>query len=469
MSYINFKIHQFYVFSLIICCLPIGLIIFENYELQFAVLLLLASVAVLVSIISVPFINNYDLIIVFISVFIGIYMMTILPFATTYYQIIFILPVIYYVLTLSRININSIIHSSILKKKDIGFFIAFLIPFLISVMIYNLKDLKDPSGIFKLINYLFGGIYLSVYIPQKCLAIEVNYKKFLRLFPYIGLFTAIIGIISIFVRFTPAQKPGFAPSFFVSQNTAAFLLSFCIPVTLYLILFKRKYSSDFENKKLFIFSLILMFINLLFTFSRAGYISVIFSVFVILYFKSRRIFLITLIIFLAISGLLFSFLTTEKGASTLLSRVGLIYAAIEMLKSSFERFLWGYGMVSVFDAFQDFKDSLGIPFDTVKYPHNFILFYIMQSGFISFIPLVIYFIHYFIRSIRHLISFGAQRDEIVLPFAITFSLLIQSLFEDTLLMPQYYIFTLFTIFFGMLRYFLNKKPKNQFRINSVPL
>jgi len=278
-----------------------------------------------------------------------------------------------------------------------------------------------------------------------------------------GLIFSIAGIITFFVSFSKSQKPGYSCGFFINPNTNAFYASFFIPITLYYILFKKDTFHSNSIRIKYIFGLIIMLINLFLTFSRAGYVGIAISFAIIIYFYSKKKFVAFIILGIILIQQSIPFLTM-KGGSTI-ARLGLLYAAIELLKSSHSGFLWGFGTMSVFEKYADYKDFLGISFDPVNYPHNFVIFYIMQFGIISIIPLIIFFINFFYKSFKYILK-KAKNDVTILFFTITISILIQSLFEDTILVPQFFVYPLFLIFFGMLRKEINSEPELSKKINT---
>ncbi len=123
-----------------------------------------------------------------------------------------------------------------------------------------------------------------------------------------------------------------------------------------------------------------------------------------------------------------------------------------MLKSSRIGFLFGFGSSSVFNVFQEFKFQLGPLLEDISYPHNFILFYIMQFGVISFVLLLFYLLRLILFYYKKLNSDFENYKFYLLPFVIVISLFFQSLLEDTILFPEFFVFNMFLTFLGFLIY-----------------
>lgn len=431
--------------------LPFGLILFQQNELSYALLLLLIpSLILFLSYTLLEKRFELDEMIFYSIIFLGIFVMSIFPYSEQFQSyIVFAFSLILIFLFLSKVDIKNVLNLTLGNKKDSLFFKVFILLFLISVIGYNFKDFINIYGFFKIFYFIFGGLFLSVYIPNRILSDKIKIKRFFKVLFIIGFLSSIAGIITIFYSFHPTQKPGYAYGLFLNANTNAYLASFYIPVTLYALLYKKDIFYNGSLRNFYIIGLILMIINLLFSYSRGGYIGTATSSALLLFFYSKKRFISIIIILALFNSQLLPFLTVKGGSN--LSRIGLLYAAFEMLKSSSDGFLWGFGTVSVFTKFELVKASLGGLFDPVNYPHNFILFYIMQFGIISLIPLIYFIGKYLFKSVKCIFKKVENRDEIIIYFTIVFSILMQSLVEDTILFPHFFVFPIFLVFFGMLR------------------
>jgi len=416
--------------------------------------ILFASIASLLLVSHITNLNfDYEEFILYFVLLFGIVVLSVFPLGGKFQSLSFIaVPFIFFSYYLTKLKIEKIIFLRIGKKHDAKSFLLFLIPFLVSVVIINSSDFINLFGLLKIVNFFLVGFFFTSEIPKLFSKYSDKFKRFLNFIVYFGTINSVAGIITYFIP-SLATKGGFANGFFINPNTNAFFTIFSITVTLYFIFFEFKEKVDFQNKIKFYVFLLFLLINMLLTYSRAGYVGTLVSVLILLFLHSKKKFFLILpvIAFLVVK---FISLMSLKGGSTF-ARLGLIYAAFEMLKSSNQGLMWGFGTISVFEKFEAFKSGIGEFFDPVNYPHNFILFYIMQFGLISLIPIFIYFSGYLIKSFKYLIKRNKfQNNYFVLFFTIFVTIFIQSLFEDTILFPQYFVYPMFLVFFGYLRLYI---------------
>lgn len=389
------------------------------------------------------------------SFLICIYVLTIFPGGSSLKSVpTIVLSAMFTLIFVNKFNLESVFFykTSEFKSDKLIIFI-FIVLFFISVFIINIKDILNQFGISKILLFLLCPVFYCLYFPEVYFNKPQIIKFLLKFFIILGTITGFIGII--FYYFSINQNPSVlnaSSAYFVHPNTAAFVYSFSAPVVIYLLLFE-KYRFSKPEIMTMIFSLIIIYAGLILTISRAGYLAIFISSFILVYFKNKKLLLLFLILFgtffyLFLQGFVFS-----KGSVSSVSRLGLIYSAIELLKSSREGFLWGFGTISVFDIYSDYKLQLGPLIEDVPYPHNFILFFIMQFGVLSLIFLLIYLIKLIYSTIRTLNNTPEKNKFLILPLAVVVSLLFQSLLEDTILFPDYFVFHFFLIFFGFIVYF----------------
>jgi len=146
--------------------------------------------------------------------------------------------------------------------------------------------------------------------------------------------------------------------------------------------------------------------------------------------------------------ILFNVTTSEKGASTIVGRAGLLATGIEMLVNNKNGMLWGFGIENNFKVFEETKNSL-LFLETHNYPHNSLLFLTLVFGAV---PVSLFIIFLAKRIITLLILF--IRDKLsmisVLSFSVVISVFTQAFFEDFVLFPEYYMYHLILIFIGLL-------------------
>lgn len=327
-----------------------------------------------------------------------------------------------------------------------------VLAFFISVFLVNISDLKSFAGISKAVVILGGSIFYLRYLPEEIERNPSVWNVLLKFMVIFGVLTAVFAILFYVLGYNvnPAA-PGASSSYFKHPNTSAFVYSLSAPIIVYFLLFEKEYISDVLFWALLAGSFI-VYIAMLLTMSRAGYIAILSSSAILLFLKNKKLFYLWLLmVAIAVVFFLQPFLF-GKGSASSISRLGLLYSAIEMLKSSNIKFLFGFGIISVFEEFTNFKLQLGPLLEDVAYPHNSILFFIMQFGLIAFIPTLIFLSYLLLRSVRLLKSDLEGNRQFIIPFTVVVSILFQSLLEDTVLFPEFFVFHVFMIFLGFLFY-----------------
>jgi hypothetical protein len=370
---------------------------------------------------------------------------------------------IVYLLTKNINNKSSVTHLKInnaFEKILLGAFFLFIF---VSMIVVNFKDFVTPQGFSKCFIFIFGGYFFGYYIPKLFFLNKNFINLFVKFIFYIGFSASIFGIITLLVpKINPTNElPGTAISFFMHPNATAFLYCYTIPCALYLIFFEKN-KTDIE-KLFFSAGFYLMIFNQILTISRSGFAGVCIGIIIFFMFYSRKYFYLLLLILPVAYVFFVSDFTASKGAGTLIGRVGLLATAYTMLTDSNSGLLWGFGTSSIFDLFEDVKLSLGIA-DSHNYPHNSIVFYILQFGLISAIPLFFFFFFKIGKAIRMLFKRYENFGILLLAVTIIISTFIQAIFEDFVLFPEYYMFHFFMLFFGIMvvfssshTFFINKK------------
>lgn len=408
--------------------------------------------------------NSIELCMAFSSILLSIYVLTILPGAKViqaYTGIVFSFFYSFYIIF--KINLSKIVKVPVSRFISPNLIILiFFIFFLISVFVVNLQDLKSIYGISKISILIICPLFYCYYFPEVYSNKPVIIIFLLKFVILLGFITGIFGIIFQILGYNILPGASNASlSFMRHPNTVAFIYSFSAPVTLYLILFEKNRLSSVQRILTWI-SLLIIYYGMLITLSRSGYLAIFASSIILLYSYNKKIFFVFLILFLLAFSAFFQIFVLAKGTGSSVSRVGLIYSAIEMLKSSNIGLLWGFGTISVFEIFSDFKIQLGPLLDDVDYPHNAILFFIMQFGIFSLGAILIYFFNILHKANRILKNDFKNTKFLLLPKAIVISIFIQSLLEDTILFPDFFVFHLFLTFFGFLVYYLRKTELKEF-------
>lgn len=444
---------------IVFCAITFSIVIIasliDKYSYNLVIIILFVIICVIAFLFFIEF--NFKLIKV-ISILIlsfGIYAYSGFPgrnFFAQYNYFIFS----YLLLFLSLIhsyfpNVENIRFCS--NKFEYSLLLLLLFALIISIF-YNYSDLLKLNGIPKILNYLFSAIFFSFIFPKFLLLNETKLYLFLKILVYFGIFCAVIGIISMFIEINPYSQDGLAVSIFTHPNATASIYNFTIPPTLYFLFFRRNLLSLIE-KTLMLSGLVVSVFALLFTYNRTGIISLGIIFLIMAYYYSKKLLLIIVPILAYAFNFIMTHFITIKGATTVISRFGLLSVAIEMLRSSTMSLLWGYGTISTITIFEQVKIYFGV-FDVNNNPHNIFIFYVLQFGLISAIPL---FVYLFIIIIKSSVKFFKKNPNKIFltSFSICLSLLFKNLFEDELILPQYFQYNLFLIFLGIMIYLSNKK------------
>lgn len=397
------------------------------------------------------------------------YILTILPAGKTIQNfliiIVFILFTLYFIV---NVDLSKIVLLNLSKLNFDNYLILLLLfIYFVSAVIFNFKDFKTVFGFAKTITFIVCLVFYCYFFPAfysknpKLLKVSLNYLVFL------GLITGIFGILFYIFNFNEIPSATNASlSFFRHPNTVAFIYTLTFPIILYSLLFEGK-NISIMKKLFYLISISVIFISLLLTLSRAGYIAVSVSSVILLLYHKNKIVLILIVLFVVIFSTFFLSLILSKGSVSTISRIGLLYAAVEMLRSSLNGFLWGFGSSSVFETFTEFKYQLGPLVEDVAYPHNFILFFIMQFGIFAFIVAAIYAFQLLYQISKILKAKFEQNKFLILPFSIVIGLLFQSLLEDTILFPDFFVFHIFFFYFGILVFSRKNDGLQNINFNSL--
>jgi hypothetical protein len=195
-----------------------------------------------------------------------------------------------------------------------------------------------------------------------------------------------------------------------------------------------------------------MIFSVLFTYSRAGILAMVVEIMVFAFFYSKVVFAFIFPVFAASGMVVFNSFLAVKGVASAFSRTALIAAAITMLRSSKTGLLFGFGAYSARKDYKIVMESLGIFEKNIDFPHNFILFYIMQFGLVSFILLSIFILFHLGKSFSNISKFkdSYYSKLLAMVLSITMGIFVQSLLEDMILFPQYFVFHLTLVFVGIL-------------------
>lgn len=465
MKYIEKNIISIFFSAFVLLVVTLSIILTElSYKyLTLSFLIGLMTILILIILEYVDllyFLKNFHIFLIFTNFLLLVFLFTAIPIVfeiltggirTVSFFFLVILVLLFSDKKREKFNFNG----NYFEKLSLSFLI---ISFFISTLIFNPFDYLDIYGGFALLTFIISPIILFYYFPRLIIKELKVYSYFILMVFSLGFFGAVYGLITVVIPETNPLNtlPGFSISIFQHPNANAFLYGYSIPVTIYIYM-KYKDSLGSLKKGILISSIILMIINQLLTRSRSGNITMLIGIFIFLFFYSRKLSVVFIIIIPIVIYYIFQF-TTEKGAGTVLGRVGLLFSAFEMISSSKEGMLWGFGISSYSPIYETFKSSLWVS-DIHNYPHNSIVFLVLRFGVVFTVSLIIFILYHLSIAIKNLLLLKINLDY-TLCLSICSTVLVQSILEDFILFPEYYLFHFFLVFFGLLVLY-NKNEKSK--------
>lgn len=355
-----------------------------------------------------------------------------------------------------------------LTKPQFFLLIIFLFLFFYSIAIINTKDLFTIEGLTKIILFISSSFLLPSFFCSELLYNKNYLNIFLKSLVYLGIFCAIMGIMTMITDINPYSAKGIATSLFTHPNATGSIYNFTVPPIFYYLFFKKN-EINYTERVVFIIGLIISFLSLLFTFSRTSILSILLVIIFFSFYYSRKLFICTMLLIPLAYFIFVSSFISSKGTLTIIARFGLLQTTYTLLQDKTVSFFWGYGTISYKEIFESTKLLLGIG-DPNNNPHNIFLFFILQFGFIPFIPLFLFILLVSYKSIMELLK-KSPEPLMLLSCSICFPLLIKNMFEDLLIFPEFILFPLFIVFFGFILYYVNYRTKYNYfaHINNPAL
>jgi len=412
----------------------------------------LISAVLLVVFFSAYFLNEYlkqnDYLMLLVISATTLYAMTVLPGWTILNKnSVIVVALCYFIWFISKFNFSFLVK----KMKNFSFwnavFVLQVLSLVLSILVFNLKDFFQLIGFAKIIVLTGSAVFFGLYIPSKINQNPELMQFIVKGLVYSGLFASIGGLITIISNVNPYSSiPNSAISFFAHVNLPTFLYMFSVPAALYSIFFRKNDTTVYFRFLLFV-SVILMILNVFFTYNRAGIIAISVGIGVLTLFYSRKILIgMAILVVPMLSVITTIFLT--KGTATVLSRLSLYLVAFEMMQSSLIGFLFGFGIETNYLIFHKIKIANSV-IDMHDYPHNSYIFFILQFGVI---PLALTLLSFLILlyKVFSLILKKKGDNQIYLSLSIVLSVAIYALFEDFFLFPENFMYHFVWLFLGIL-------------------
>lgn len=389
--------------------------------------------------------------IVFIFIAVNIYAMSIFPFSNRVTDGIFYFQyTLFAIFLIVDFKIKHFLNFRLsLKKSGNKLLFILLSVFIFSSLIVSSNN-YDAQSLIKLFAYIIVFYLFFVYLSGIFYNDFGKLNKFLDAVVIFAIINSLFGFFSLFVGFAENKATyGYLTGFLYHPNSAGFVYSISLPIVFY------KY---FEKKISFYTFLMVvgfLFIALLYTYSRSAYIAAIISILLLIYFKSKKVLVLSVIAFVLIFFLVIGDFLASKGGLSSVSRLLLFYTAYDMITSGTGPFLWGYGIIRSLEIFTVERLFFG-SFENVIDPHNFILLMGIQFGMVmTFVYLLFISTILFSSQICKKYLSSEKRGFTELSFSLIIGLLIQNMFEDIIVYPEFFLFPIFLIFLGYLYYSMN--------------
>ncbi len=386
-------------------------------------------------------------------IIIKVYAVTFLPGAPTLRGYINILDLfllsIYFILAL---DIKNLLLINFNFNINIVLILLTLILFLYSSLYINFKSNFNFLDLIKILNYILHFLVFFILFPKIIEVKSNNFEVFLTGILVFVLINSIFSLLSLHTGFNQYRALRSSVGLYMNPNATAFIFTIGIPILFY------KYWNNKIKIIFFIpFLLVLLYCDV-FTLSRGGFIGLLVSLMILFYSKSRKFFIFSLIV---ISFLIFTFffdLIALKTDSSL-ARGIIIYTVIQMATSSLSNFMWGYGVTRATEVLFDEKQLYGNFEVNVNNPHNFVLLLLIQFGALVTISYLLF--------LGSIIANSAKKLKDKLPLEISnrikllisliSGLIVQNLFEEIIIVPDFPLFAFSLIILGLLYNTLNQK------------
>lgn len=372
------------------------------------------------------------------------------------YLVVFILSLLFIFL----FDINQFLNQDFIFHFNYNAILLLLIFFFgVSTLLFNIQEITENNYYrFRFLTHIFYFILYFIVFPKFLFQNPSYFKKFTFFITLLGTFVAITALLLLILGLNP---PGtyeyYAISIVWHPNYTAFIFTVSIFSTLY-IFFKNDHSVFI--KVLLILSFVFQNIALILTFCRAAIIGISIGYILFLFIRYKwKLILLTPLIPIVFS-LIFQKIFTAKGTGSTLSRLLLIFPAIQMITDSTSRLLWGYGITNSFKSFNLYRENMGI-LENVNNPHNAYLSAIIEFGIIFTSILIIFLLYIFYALLKKSLSIKNTNEKLFYSYILSslLALLVHSIFDSQILMPEFFCIQFFLIYFGIAHYYVLEKRK----------
>ena len=278
-------------------------------------------------------------------------------------------------------------------------------------VLLNISDIAVPlKNIFKL-KYFFI-TFLGVFAMR---ALVENYMDKKRLKRLINTFlittmvastSGLVGLLTGFnpLRFKDACHADRACGMYGMYMSYGYGIQFVVILLFGMLIFKKQLS-EFISDKIFYPSLVINSLGLFFSYTRGGWIGAVAGIFMILFFKNKKVFLIGLLVLSSIAGV--GLMSSTKLNDTFFSKNRLYSNSVRIsqYKAAWMAFrespVMGIGYKNFEPNSSKLKIKYGIEHKQFNgHAHNNFLEHLASAGGVGFLLLVAFHLFWFIESIR---------------------------------------------------------------------
>lgn len=398
-------------------------------------------------------------------IFFTVYRNSILPGAKVLWSfdalVIFALSLIYLVYNFGFSDLANIRISSLFGNNNV--ILILIILFLISTVFFNSQEFLEFKNLIRFLDLILEFIMFFLIIPQLIVSSAFLLKKLILIISYFSLISSIIGFIMLFAG-VHGNYDGLMITYVGHPNYVSVIFNSGVIATIFYVDWQKDMMPPF-TKYFYYLSVAIQTLASLFTYTRAGYIGLCAGLLIYFFLKYKKKFLlITPFIAIFIVFIIPPFFKA-KGFGSFLSRFYLLIPAYSMMTHDKISLLWGYGVSNAFKVFLKYNMLNLAGEDFINNPHNAIASLILMFGLIFTVVILSLLSFMLIRFIR----MSWKSDTIIerLFYAFVVSMLVSfvflSLFDSSVLMPEFFSLQIFLIFLG----FINCIKKDSSIVKSL--
>jgi hypothetical protein len=381
---------------------------------------------------------------------------------TILYVVVFSAAVLY----LHLFNFSSVRNYSVsLFSSENKYLTLLVFIFFTSLFIFNRQELTSAKGIVSALSYVAFFYVFFLLLPGFVTKNKLYFRKLISTVSNAGFILAVIGLVLLFMGMNPIPEyKTNLLSIITHPNNSSIIFTITVPVTLYYF-FWQKEKLSFPYKLFYSFSAFIQVVAQLFTYTRAGIIATIIGIviFISIIYKNKVIVVLP-IVFVGLSSTLVGFLSA-KGFDSFLSRFLLLIPAYNMITNNTTNLLWGYGINNASEVYKDYQVTFNIIEEKIDDPHNSYFYLVMMFGAVFTIIVLFWILKTLFKGAYLTFKRTDNKFKLFLAFliSVTFSLLIQALFDSELVKSEYYSMQIFLFFLGLLHIYVYKRNgyKNQ--------